>query len=226
MTADPTLYRLAWRRFPTGVSVVTTRSPDGAPYATTANALLSVSLDPPLLLLSVATSGHTCDYLRHEGCFGVNFLRGDQADVADFYGRGRAGGAQDAPPRRTRRTRAASRCWTMRSWAWSAISSSRWRLATTRCSSRRSSTLRYGMAARSSSTRGSTAAPGNAALHLPVGEAHPARRREDRHVVDHDAGLPSATPAAATQLRDSPVPLPMPVYMPVPPSTHRAVAGP
>ena len=87
MTADPTLYRQAWRRFPTGVSVVTTRSPDGAPYATTANALLSVSLEPPLLLLSVATGGNTCDYLRKEGCFGVNFLRGDHAKVADFYAR-------------------------------------------------------------------------------------------------------------------------------------------
>ena len=87
MTADPTLYRQAWRRFPTGVSVVTTRSSDGAPYATTANALLSVALDPPLLLLSVTTGGNTCDYLRKEGCFGVNFLRGDQAEVADFYAR-------------------------------------------------------------------------------------------------------------------------------------------
>ena len=87
MTADPTLYRQAWRRFPTGVSVVTTRSPDGAPYATTANALLSVSLEPPLLLLSVATGGNTCEYLRKEGCFGVNFLRGDHAEVADFYAR-------------------------------------------------------------------------------------------------------------------------------------------
>ena len=87
MTADPTLYRQAWRRFPTGVSIVTTRLPDGAPYATTANALLSVSLDPPLLLLSIATGGNTCDCLRREGCFGVNFLRGDQADAADFYAR-------------------------------------------------------------------------------------------------------------------------------------------
>ena len=48
---------------------------------------LSVSLEPPLLLLSVATGGNTCEYLRKEGCFGVNFLRGDQAEVADFYAR-------------------------------------------------------------------------------------------------------------------------------------------
>ncbi len=81
------LYRQAWRKFPTGVSVVTTRTAEGEPYASTANALLSISLEPMLLLLSVATGGNTCDYLRREGCFGVNFLRGDQAGVADFYGR-------------------------------------------------------------------------------------------------------------------------------------------
>lgn len=73
--------------FPTGVSVVTTHAPDGAPYATTANALLSVSLDPMLLLLSVASAGHTCVNLSRDGRFAVNFLRGDQASIADFYGR-------------------------------------------------------------------------------------------------------------------------------------------
>ena len=80
-------YRQAWRKFPTGVSVVTTRTAEGEPYATTANALLSISLDPMLLLLSVATAGHTCANLRREGRFAVNFLRDDQSEIADFYGR-------------------------------------------------------------------------------------------------------------------------------------------
>ena len=85
--ADANLCRQAWRKFPTGVSIVTTRSEDGAPYATTANALLSVALDPPLLLLSVGTAGQTCANLAREGQFGVNFLPDDQAEVADFYAR-------------------------------------------------------------------------------------------------------------------------------------------
>ena len=87
MSADPEQLRMAWRRFPTGVTVVTTRAEDGEPYATTANAVLSVSLDPPVLAVSFATSGHTCANLRREGRFAVNFLRADQADRADFYAR-------------------------------------------------------------------------------------------------------------------------------------------
>lgn len=89
-TFDANLYRQAWRKFPTGVSIVTTRSGDGKPYATTANALLSVALDPPLLLLSVGTGGQTCANLAREGRFGVSFLPDDQADVADFYARASA----------------------------------------------------------------------------------------------------------------------------------------
>ena len=89
-TFDANLYRQAWRKFPTGVSIVTTRSADGKPYATTANALLSVALDPPLLLLSVGTGGQTCANLAREGRFGVSFLPDDQADVADFYARAAA----------------------------------------------------------------------------------------------------------------------------------------
>ena len=87
---DANLYRQAWRKFPTGVSIVTTRSADGKPYATTANALLSVALDPPLLLLSVGTGGQTCANLAREGRFGVSFLPDDQAEIADFYARAAA----------------------------------------------------------------------------------------------------------------------------------------
>ncbi len=89
MTVTPDVLRRAWRRFPTGVTVVTTRTVEGDPYATTANAVLSVSLDPPLLALSVATAGNTCANLHRERWFAVNFLRDDQSALADFYGRGR-----------------------------------------------------------------------------------------------------------------------------------------
>ena len=99
MQPTPELFRRAWRTFPTGVSVVTTRTSDGAPYATTANALLSVSIDPMLLLLSVTTAGHTCLNLSRHGLFAVNFLRDDQEAIADFYGR--------APPLERRRLPAA-----------------------------------------------------------------------------------------------------------------------
>ena len=100
-TFDANLYRQAWRKFPTGVSIVTTRSADGGPYATTANALLSAALDPPLLLLSVGTGGQTCANLAREGLFGVSFLPDDQAEVADFYARASAEERGTLPPSHT-----------------------------------------------------------------------------------------------------------------------------
>ena len=87
MSTNPEQYRQAWRKFPTGVSVITMRSESGEPYVTTANALLSISLDPMLLLLSVATDGNTCANLLRDGLFAVNFLRSDQSHIADFYAR-------------------------------------------------------------------------------------------------------------------------------------------
>jgi flavin reductase (DIM6/NTAB) family NADH-FMN oxidoreductase RutF len=51
-------FRKALSQFVTGVTVVTTRAPNGAPVGLTANSFSSVSLDPPLVLWSLAqTSG-------------------------------------------------------------------------------------------------------------------------------------------------------------------------
>ena len=51
MTLDPKALRSAFGRFLTGVTVVTTRTPDGEAVGFTANSFTSVSLDPPLLLV-------------------------------------------------------------------------------------------------------------------------------------------------------------------------------
>ena len=51
---DPRALRNAFGCFPTGVTVITTRQDDGTPRGFTANSFTSVSLDPPLLLVSIA----------------------------------------------------------------------------------------------------------------------------------------------------------------------------
>ena len=51
---DHRAFRRALGRFPTGVTVVTTLSPDGRKIGLTANSFNSVSLDPPLVLWSLA----------------------------------------------------------------------------------------------------------------------------------------------------------------------------
>jgi len=55
------------------------RTAGGGPYATTANAILSGSLDPPLLALSVATGGHTCTNLQREGRCGLGLREAHSA---------------------------------------------------------------------------------------------------------------------------------------------------
>lgn len=78
--------RKCFGRFPTGVTVVTYRSPDGVRGATM-NSFTSVSLDPPLVLVSVARSSRTCAAIETEP-FAVNILGVSQMDVAlHFAGR-------------------------------------------------------------------------------------------------------------------------------------------
>jgi 3-hydroxy-9,10-secoandrosta-1,3,5(10)-triene-9,17-dione monooxygenase reductase component len=54
MTFDSRQFRSALGGFPTGVAVVTARADDGKPIGITINSFSSVSLDPPLVLWSLA----------------------------------------------------------------------------------------------------------------------------------------------------------------------------
>ena len=82
--------RRCFGRFATGVTVVTYESCDGVRGATM-NSFTSVSMDPPLLLISVARTSRTCEAMA-DRTFSVNVLRADQMDVAmHFAGRPREG---------------------------------------------------------------------------------------------------------------------------------------
>lgn len=61
------LFREALGRYPTGVTVVTARGPDGSPVGMTANSFTSVSLEPPLVLWCPAVSSR-----RHEAFFAAD----------------------------------------------------------------------------------------------------------------------------------------------------------
>lgn len=62
----------------TGVSVVTSVGPRGL----TANALTSLSLDPPLLLACFAYESNTFEAVRDSQRFAVNILSSEQEEVA------------------------------------------------------------------------------------------------------------------------------------------------
>ena len=62
-------------RFATGVTVVSYLA-DGELRGATVNAFTAVSLDPPLVLVSVARTARSCGWLER-GPFAVNILRAD-----------------------------------------------------------------------------------------------------------------------------------------------------
>src|SRR5918995_4769551 len=84
---EPRRFRSALGRFCTGVTVVTTER-DGEVHAMTANAFTSVSLDPPLVLVSIDHRAKMHRLLPATRRFGVSVLGSDQERVAwHFAGR-------------------------------------------------------------------------------------------------------------------------------------------
>jgi 3-hydroxy-9,10-secoandrosta-1,3,5(10)-triene-9,17-dione monooxygenase reductase component len=82
---DPAEWRAAMGYFPTGVTVVTSWR-QGAPIGSTINAICSVSLDPPLLLICLDLANPLCDPVADCSLFGVNFLGEDGRDLALRFG--------------------------------------------------------------------------------------------------------------------------------------------
>jgi len=77
----------AMRIFPQGVTVVTAQT-DRGPTGMTVSSFTSVSLDPPLVLISIAKSSNLHDVLKGAKAYAVNFLADDQKSVSDrFAGR-------------------------------------------------------------------------------------------------------------------------------------------
>lgn len=88
MTMDNTrLLRDSFGAFMTGVTVVTAMDEAGAPVGFTANSFSSVSLDPPLLLVSIAkSSGSLAAFTKGTG-FAINILSETQKDVSNTFAR-------------------------------------------------------------------------------------------------------------------------------------------
>jgi len=81
MAFDSKKQRKIMGHFATGVTVVTTDGEAGS-HGLTANAVASLSLDPPLVLVAVDKGAASLDYLKKNRCFAVNILRLDQEEVS------------------------------------------------------------------------------------------------------------------------------------------------
>src|SRR3954453_4020667 len=75
---DPRTLRDALGCFATGVTVVTCVDEHGRPAGLTVNSFTSVSLDPPLLLVSVHKLAASGDALTNASHFAVNVLQTGQ----------------------------------------------------------------------------------------------------------------------------------------------------
>ena len=84
MAFDSMLQRQVMGRFATGVTVVTTRFGDEV-SGMTANAVISLSLEPPLVAVSVDKEGSMHGYLREGKCFAINILRLEQEDLSNRF---------------------------------------------------------------------------------------------------------------------------------------------
>jgi len=81
MTFDSKKQRKIMGQFATGVTVVTTGGEAGL-HGLTANAVASLSLDPPLVLVAVDKRAHSLGHLSKNRCFAVNILRLEQEDIS------------------------------------------------------------------------------------------------------------------------------------------------
>ncbi len=79
---DSTLFRHVVGHFGSGVTVVTSRDAVGAPVGFTASSVTSLSLDPLLVAVGVATEGETLAAIRASGAFGINVLARTQEHLA------------------------------------------------------------------------------------------------------------------------------------------------
>lgn len=82
MSVNAEAYRAIAGAFPTGVAIVTARDTDGTPRGLTTQTFVGLSLDPPLVLVSLARDSRTLGAVERSGAFAVNILRADAEGLA------------------------------------------------------------------------------------------------------------------------------------------------
>jgi flavin reductase (DIM6/NTAB) family NADH-FMN oxidoreductase RutF len=80
--------RAMMRAFPTGVAVVTTTESNGSPRGMTCSSVVSVSLDPPTLLVCIRRNSPTLHAIVVAGQFAVNLLHEDGKGTAELFASG------------------------------------------------------------------------------------------------------------------------------------------
>ena len=87
---DPKAFRAALGTFATGVTVITALGQDGKPIGLTANSFNSVSLDPPLVLWSLAKKAFSLQDFIAAKHWAVHVLSAEQENISNQFARGGA----------------------------------------------------------------------------------------------------------------------------------------
>lgn len=84
MTLDPEALRSAMRAWSAGVTVVTAAY-NGEMHGMTVNSFTSISLSPPLLIVSLQNDTRTHALVMKSRAFGVTILASDQKEISDLF---------------------------------------------------------------------------------------------------------------------------------------------
>lgn len=81
---DNQLFRTVMGSFATGVTVITTKVDDEV-YGMTANAFMSVSLEPKLVAISIGEKAKMLNYINSSKRFAINILASNQKELSKQF---------------------------------------------------------------------------------------------------------------------------------------------
>lgn len=80
-------FRRACGRFATGVTIASVLDEEGTPHGLTVSSFVSVSLDPPLVLICLGHAVSVIDIFRASPYFGINVLAANQRELSERFAR-------------------------------------------------------------------------------------------------------------------------------------------
>lgn len=87
-TVTPDEFRTLMSGFPTGVSVVTATEPGDVQRGMTCSSVCGISLEPPVLMVSLRDGSPTLDAVLKSGVFAVNLLHDGARKTAELFASG------------------------------------------------------------------------------------------------------------------------------------------
>ncbi|MBA46996.1 MAG: hypothetical protein CL893_02805 [Dehalococcoidia bacterium] len=80
-------FRKSWSFFPTGVSVLAVKNQNDIIQGMTASSVMSISLNPPIIMVSVGVERSIIKNLKTSEFISVSLLSKNQADIANYFSR-------------------------------------------------------------------------------------------------------------------------------------------